>query len=296
LPRERINQCELRPVQLEGADCLYIASNPWLEQLLFNRSLVGTPFSRLCLQSVQAMVAHFTSELKDSSEVAELILLSKGSQYRLGEAMENALGYRPQTNFLAASRKQVAGTEVKVGIDYGSLDAPTKTIVIGDTVASGETICTALEYYLRHHDLERVLLLSLAGSTVGAARIGRFCTERAIELTMVYGLAAFGLSANGFDLSFLHPDTICEDRHEKRAAEVFEGLPISAVGWDFGSQVQAIEKYRALCWVEAKYWGLEGSDLFAAAKRPTRKHQIEHEYAAYRDRLPDVSALLVDGA
>jgi len=240
------------------------------------------------------MVAHFAEELSDPSDVAELVLLSKGIQYRLGDAMENALGYRPQTNFLAASRRQVAGAEVTVEIDYASLDAPAGTIVIGDTVASGETVCTALDYYLRHHRLNRVLLVSIAGSTVGAARIGRFCAEREIELTIVYGLAAFGLAANGFDLSFLHPDTICEDVYKDRAAEVFEELPISAVGWDFGSQVQAIDKYRALCWVEARYWGLEKSELFSVAKQPTLRHQIEREHAAYQEKFPDISALLAD--
>jgi hypothetical protein len=241
------------------------------------------------------MVAHFESELSKPEDVAELVLLSKGAQYRLGEAIENALGYRPQTNFLAASRKKVVGGEVTVVIDYASLDAPVKTAVIGDTVASGETVCTALEYYLRHHELERVVLLSLAGSSVGAARISRFCAERGIELMMAFGLAAFGLADNGFDLSFLHPDTICEDRYRERAAGVFKDLPISAVGWDFGSQVQAVEKYRALSWVEAKYWELDGSDLFAAAKQPTQRRQIVREYPAYRDRLPDISALLADG-
>ena len=295
MPHEKIDQCELRATRLDGVNSLYIASNPWLEQLLFDRSLIGARFSRLCLQSVEAMVAHFERELSNPEDVAELVLLSKGAQYRLGEAIENTLGYRPQTNFLAASRNKVIGGEVTVGIDYASLDAPAKTAVIGDTVASGETVCTALEYYLQHHKLERVVLLSLAGSSVGAARISRFCSDQGIDLMMAFGLAAFGLADNGFDLAFLHPDTICADLYKRRAVEVFKNLPISAVGWDFGSQVQAIEKYRALCWVEAKYWGLDGSGLFVAAKQPTQRRQIEREYPAYRDRLPDISALLADG-
>ena len=240
------------------------------------------------------MTSHFGAELSNEEEVAELMLLSKGAQYRLGEAIENALGYRVQTNFLAASRKMIAENEVKVGIDYASLDAPARTVVIGDTVASGETVCTALDYYLNYHCLERVLLFSLAGSRTGAVRIGKFCAERGIELTIVYGLAAFGLASNGFDLSFLHPDTICDEKYKLQAAEVFKQLPISAVGWDFGSQVQAVEKYRALCWVEARYWGLEESDLFAVAKQPTHAFQIEREHPAYKDRFPVLGDLLAD--
>jgi hypothetical protein len=294
LPVERVDQSLLGAVDVEGSESTYIATNPWLEELLFDRCLTGTRFSRLCLRSTQAMVSHFAADLAAQEDVAELVLLSKGFQYRLAEAMESALGYRPQTNFLATSRKRVAGTEVTVEIDYASLDAPARTLIIGDTVASGETVCTALDFYMRHHHLERVLLLSLAGSGVGAGRIGRFCAERDVELTIVFGLAAFGLAANGFDLSFLHPETICADRHRARAAEVFRQLPVSAVGWDFGSQVQAVEKYRALCWIEAKYWGLEGSDLFAVARRPTDAYQIEREHPAYRDRFPEISALLAD--
>jgi hypothetical protein len=294
VPVEQVDQSSLDAVEVENSESTYIATNPWLEELLFDRSLIGTPFSRLCLLSTRAMVSHFAAELADQENVAELILLSKGFQYRLGEAIESVLGYRPQTNFLATSRKRVVGTEVTVEIDYASLDAPARTLIIGDTVASGETVCTALSYYMSHHRLERVLLLSLAGSAVGARRIGRFCAERGVALTIVFGLAAFGLAANGFDLAFLHPETICADRYRARATEVFGQLPVSAVGWDFGSQVQAVGKYRALCWVEAKYWGLEGSDLFAVARQPTDAYQIECEHPAYRDRFPEVSVLLAD--
>lgn len=292
MPTDEVNKSLLRAIRLEGVENAFIASNSWLEDLLFDRSSVGTAFSQQCFLSSKAMISHFSDELTYSEEIAELILLSKGAQYRLGEAMEGALGYRPQTNFLATSRKEVAGTEVTVEIDYASLDAPAKTLVIGDTIASGATVCAALDCYMRHHQLERVLLLSLAGSGVGATRIGHFCAERGVSLTMVFGLAVFGLAENGFDLAFLNPKTICAEEYRSRATQVFSGLPISAVGWDFGSQVQAVEKYRALCWIEAKYWGLEGSDLFAVAKQPTDAYQIAREYPAYRDRFPEIPELL----
>ncbi|HWO83965.1 MAG TPA: hypothetical protein VNM38_09300, partial [Solirubrobacterales bacterium] len=58
-------------------------------------------------------------------------------------------------------------------------------------------------------------------------------------------------------------------------------------------QAQAIDKYRALCWIEARYWGLEDSELFALARQPSYAYQIEREYPAFKDRFPDIQQLLL---
>lgn len=67
---------------------------------------------------------------------------------------------------------------------------------------------------------------------------------------------------------------------------------VSSVGWDFGSQAQSTTKYKNLCWIEAKYWGLESSDVFRLKERPTDRRLVEREHAAYKSVFPDLADLL----
>ena len=135
--------------------------------------------------------------------------------------------------------------------------------------------------YLRHHDLDRLYVLSYAGALDGARRIAAFCGERGVEVTFLYGLAAFGLAGNGFDLSFLHPATITREEYRQRAAQQFGGRAVSAVGWDFGAQSMAPRKYRELCWVEADHWGLRGAPCFRIAEKPRDLTVLDHERSAW---------------
>jgi hypothetical protein len=95
----------------------------------------------------------------------------------------------------------------------------------------------------------------------------------------------FGLGQNGFDLSFLHPDTVAREAYKERAQTQFDGRPVSAVGWDFGSQAISPGKYRQLCWIEAEMWGLQGAACLEVAQRPQDLSELGHERAAYADWL-----------
>jgi hypothetical protein len=123
-------------------------------------------------------------------------------------------------------------------------------------------------------------VFAIAGSVMGGQAIAKFCSSNGIDLTLAYGLAAFGLGSNGFDLSFLHPDTITNEKYLDHARRVYKDKPISAVGWDFGTQAQATRKYKMLCWLEAEYWGLENDDVFALKEQPSDSRLIEKERAA----------------
>jgi hypothetical protein len=169
---------------------------------------------------------------------------------------------------------------------------PAETLIVGDTVASGTTLCTALELYVQQQRLRRLYVFTIAGSAVGGKRLAAFCRSQGIDLTLVYGLAAFGLAPNGFDLSFLHPETKSRPEYRQRAAEAFRGRPVSSVGWDFGSQAQAILKYRMLCWIEAEYWGLQDDDVFAMKLRPTTTRLIQKELSACGPQLPRIMRAL----
>lgn len=272
----------------DGSPRLYLVHNDPLEELLFDRNLVGAEFRRTCLRSSRCFIAHLADELSPD-ETAELVILSKGLTYQLAEAVSAETGHNLPTNLIATSRTAVAHGTARIEVPYCCFEAPAETLLIGDTVASGETIITALRRFLDVHPLQRVFVISYAGTLVGATRIAEFCAGRGIEATFLYGLAAFGLGDNGFDLSFLHPETVTRARYAERAREQFSGRPVSAVGWDFGSQSMAPLKYRHLTWVESQVWDLSDADCLKVAEAPDDWSELAHERAAYEH------ALLTDG-
>lgn len=267
-----------------NASRLYLVRNRALESMLFNRNLVGADFRRACLESSRRFIGHLTDEYHPD-DTAELMILSKGVVYQLGDAVVRQSGHNLPLNLVATSRVAVSHESARVEVSYAQMEAPAGTLLIGDTVASGETIVAAVGRYLETHPLKRLYVLSYAGSLGGARRIAAFCSARGVRPTFLYGLAAFGLGLNGFDLSFLHPETVTRRAYVDRAAEQFSGKPVSAVGWDFGSQVVSPRKYRRLCWVEAEVWGLHGSGCLAVAERPENWAELAHERAAYEQAL-----------
>lgn len=260
---------------------LWIVENSALESMLFSRNILGHEFSSLCFQASTQFLRHVFDELSERPSVAELVILSKGLTYRLGEAFAHVMGTSLPTNLIATRRASVESDGVSVDTMYERLDAGGSTILIGDTVASGATIVAALAKYRQSHDLDSVYLFSFAGAGVGAAKIDAYCSSVGIELRMFFGLAAFGLADNGFDLSFLDPGTETRDDYRARAHAQFDGSPASAVGWDFGSQVMSPTKYRQLCWMEAEKWGLHGHPAFALELRPTDMSLLAGESSAF---------------
>ena len=293
MPRVDADGSRLSSAGIDGVDNIWIARNAPLEALLFDRSTIGNEFAQLCLRASRHFLDHLRDDLADAARdgLSELLLLSKGYVYGLRQAAAD-LGLELGTDMLATSRTAVSGAHARVEVPYASLDTGARNLIIGDTIASGASMCAALDRYLEARRLDRVFIVSIAGTGQGAKVIVEFCDARGVEASVLLGLASFGLADNGFDLSFLHPDTICDPAYRDRARGAFHGRPVSSPGWDFGSQALAVEKYRALCWVEARYWGLERTDLFAVAKQPTDRRQVQKEYAAFRDRFPDLEGLL----
>jgi len=261
---------------------LYIIRNSYLETLLFDRNVIGLNFKRDCLESAEIFVRHLQDELQDNEDLSELVILSKGLAYQINDAYATITGNNLPINLLSTRRTSVVNdTQVEIDVSYSRIDNPTTSLVIGDTVASGATIVSALESYGAHRSLRSVYVLSFAGSLIGAKRISEYCASKGIRLTILYGLAAFGLAPNGFDLSFLDPATVTEEEYRTRCHQQFGGQPVSAVGWDFGSQWMAPKKYRQLCWMEAEKWGLHGHPSLALELRPADFSLIQGEAAAF---------------
>jgi hypothetical protein len=285
MPVHDLNESHLSELQVEGLTNAFIIENPALEKILFDRNLIGLNFTDACEDSSEYFLRHFEPEIKDVIEdIAEFVLLSKSIYYWMHNAFAKVFNDNLQSNLAATSRVKVESSSAKIAIPYCNFDAPSKNLIIADTIASGATICQALSTYLNCHELDNVFIFSIAGSLIGGKAISKFCHSRNINLTLAYGLAAFGLGSNGFDPSFLHPETITNVKYKKRAAEVFHNKPVSSVGWDFGTQAQAIRKYKMLCWLEAEYWGLQDSEVFRYKEPRLDMRLIEKEYIAYKSK------------
>ena len=284
---------ESQSVLVDGVRDVRLVASSSLEQLLFNRSLMGLDFIRTCRECSYDMLRAVAQELGDRVSIpTELVVLSKGACYQIADAYGRLLGVAPNVSFIATRRERVRGGLAKISVPYQCLGAPTDYLLIGDTIASGSTICAALESYMKRQVVRRVVLFSFAGGLPGIRRIDQFCSARNIEATFVLGLAAFGLGSNGFDLSFLHADTIASDRYRERASQLFDGKPVSSVGWDFGSQGYAPEKYKLLSWIESKYWNLESCPEFAFAEPTGEIGLVAAEHDAFRSKFPDLQTIM----
>lgn len=284
MPNLTIEDSIMRPAPgFSPDDNVYIIENIWLERLLFDRGCVELSFVNACREASTQFLRHFSPELRERGQrLAELMLLSKGRYYFLHNAFENAFGENLQANFLATSRAKVIGSKVDISIPYFNFDAPASELVIGDTIASGASICAAIHAYEQVRKLDAIYVFSIAGTAIGARRIVEFARARDIKAHCAFGLALFGLAENGFDLSFLDPATITRDAYRERASALYGDRAISAVGWDFGTQSQSLAKYSELCYLEAKQWDLVGSDRLPFQRPPADLTLISKERDAYQ--------------
>ena len=281
-----VPESHARMIRLDGDTEVCIVENQPLEELLFDRKLLGVKFRQACLLSTQLFLRHILEELT-SHPVSELMILSKGLAYQLGEAFARETERNLPTNVVATTRVGVEGRTAKVDVPYARFDAGGDRIIIGDTVASGSTLIAVLDEYRLHNELSQVYLISYAGSTLGAKAVMKYCHARQIDLLIMYGLAAFGLGENGFDLSFLHPDTVTSAKYIERAHALYNGQQVSAVGWDFGSQMMAPDKYKRLSWIESRVLGLD-EEIFGGLIPVTSDEEVWRERDAFKLRSRDL--------
>jgi hypothetical protein len=269
-------------VELDDGTLIHVVRNPPLEHLLFDRTIVGAEFEELCSRSTRMFLGHLAPSIAGSDvKLAELMILSKGIYYDLRRQYRDLFGKSLELNLIATKRQSVDGTDVQVIVPYHDYISQASTLIIGDTIASGATISAAIRHYAAQIPLQDVIVLSFAGAGIGAKAIRQTCLELGVNVHFLFALAAFGLGENGFDLSFLHSETITAPEYVDRAHLQFDGRPVSCVGWDFGSQAQAVEKYRALCWAESVHWGLELSDQFKIKEEPQDWSILEREASAF---------------
>lgn len=251
----------LRPLDTDT----YILESPALEAFLFDRTIVGIPL----LDAARDATAHWLAALRDlelldpAGDVAGLTILTGGLYYGLQPAYQAVFGALLPENFIGVRRHLDERRRWFADQHYQSFEAPARTVLIGDTVASGVSVCQGLRTFAQWAaslGLEQVHFFSACGSRIGGQRIRVACAELGLRCTFTHGLAAFGLAAQGWqlpetDLPWLHPDTLTHPRYLERARVAFQDRPVCAIG-DWGLRCKNPRAYLEEWRAEAAFWGL----------------------------------------
>ncbi len=244
----------LRRVAIDGLhDETFILESPAVERLLFGRELVGDAFAHECLLASTDFCSMLYDRL-DTADVSELLILNGGRYYGLAAAYGRVVGRPLAVNELKATRHCDDGTW-RADISYRHYAYKTRTLLVGDTVATGVSARVALEDYFSYHVPEEIIFFTICGGIPGARVIAETCARYGVRLTLVFGLAAFGLADDGTDLPFLHPDTVTAPRYLARAAEVYGGKQVCAIG-DWGERGEDPAAYLANWAATKRKWGL----------------------------------------
>lgn len=201
--------------------------------------------------------------LEANEDVGGLTLLTGGLYYGLQPAWQTVFGAALPENFIGVRRRLGAQGQWVAEDPYESFEAPCRTVFIGDTVASGASALQGLRAFANWagpRGLKRVHFFSACGSGVGGQRIIAAGQALGLEVTFTHGLAAFGMSAQGWqlpdtDLPWLHTATVTAPHHRQRAAAAFQGQPVCAIG-DWGLRCKNPRAYLHEWQAEAAFWGL----------------------------------------
>ena len=252
----------LRPLDTDT----YILESPALESFLFDRTVVGAPL----LNAAREATVHWLAALRDAKlldsaeDVAGLTILTGGLYYGLQPAWQTVFGSLLPENFIGVKRHLDQHKHWFADYQYMSFEAPCRTVLVGDTVASGASVCQGIRVFAEWavpRGLQQVHFFSACGSRIGGQRIRAACAELGLRCTFTHGLAAFGMAEQGWqlpdtDLPWLHPDTVTQPHYHQRAEAAFQGKPVCAIG-DWGMRCKNPKAYLHEWEEEAKYWGIK---------------------------------------
>ena len=173
-----------------------------------------------------------------------------------------ALVGRASVNELKATRRCDDGTW-RADISYRHYAYKTRTLLVGDTVATGVSAQVALEDYFSYHVPKEIIFFTICGGIPGARRDRR--DLRALRGAVDAGLRAGSVRAGRrWDRPALPaPDTVTAPRYLARAAEVYGGKQICAIG-DWASAA----KTRRPTWLTGPRRSAGGTVVGAVALRP----------------------------
>lgn len=211
--------------------------------------------------------------------VVALDILRGGRFYHVHEAWERASGgkSRIETAEVRGSRYQdeADGGKWKCRVyeeTAGGLELirGARTIVIGDTVATGTTLAFVIDWLLEQRGADAgpldVHVFSIAGGDAAIARLegvgGRLAATGG-QLTLTYANCVFGLADNGTDLGF-DGKARWEPRAEREMLELLGDFhrEMKCAVWDWGERFSDIADH--LVPVNAYFAGKPNTPAFIA--------------------------------
>lgn len=220
---------ELSQISGHGLDLppeCYILMSPSLEEILFNRGLVGYPLQlatyRAARTLFEALKDNLMGEYPPTARF-EQVNLAGSDFYQLPSAHAKIYNSGLPRNYVALHREKILGgfdeenrQLFKTEINYTRFEAKGKLLLIGETVATGISAVDAFKIHLPfalEHGLETILLFSIAGSKIGAQRIYQTLrryntnTGQPLRIIFVFGLGLFGLGKDGTAITWRSEDS-----------------------------------------------------------------------------------------
>jgi len=223
-------------------DVLY---NPFCAGISLQNKMqrVGIEFSKL----IQKLC------FKDSVEkktILELVFLSGGLFYNLNYGFKKTFNFSLPQCFLGIARHHVPNTlgDFEAKIDYTNFEALTDNanIVIGDTLATGATLCSGVEYLIKYAQkqnktINSFVFVTLAGSKKGAIAFKNTLKKYGFEnkASIIFANQVFHLMENGTDLRFFGPDAILSADAEKETLKRYGkelGYRFKCAVFDWGTR------------------------------------------------------------
>jgi len=225
-------------------------------EIIYNKNaldIVLSPFLIGRELEIKAVLAsqEFFSQV-DVEEPIELAILQGGKYYHISEAYERVTGNRAVYTELDCKRRYVGG-EWKAFLTHIHLDHLNdgKTLVIGDTIATGVTLQYVLEEILKHAKsinapLEKVVVFTIAGSDACEQRLENIDKEIPVEI--YYSNAKFALADNGTELLFEGAEY-----HPKSKKEIDKKLgwfaqKMKCAIWDWGDRFRYPQEHLHRIW------------------------------------------------
>jgi|GEM_PF-1447863 len=188
----------------------FILYSPALEQILFDRSLVGWELQKSTYRTARALFEALKDNLMQQYPMDsrfEQVNLAGSDWYMLQPAYAKVYNSILPRNYIAIKRFPIPGVFDEYGkqkfateISYKRFEAKGSLCILGETIATGASLVDSLEAHLPYaieNGLKRMLIFTICGSKIGAERVYETIKKFGVEVTFIFGLGIFGLGKDG---------------------------------------------------------------------------------------------------
>lgn len=223
-----------------------VIETPKSYQVLLDPLLVGKQLREKTKESMVEILSH----MEEPKNPLEFAIHTGGPYYQLQDAYYEVFGKNLPRISVGAKRHNNNGTW-EVDVSYKNFEAlnDNPTILVADTIATGSSMVTTLEYLLKYfehnkYSLGEIIVPGFAVARVGAEKISKFCEDRGIDAKFIIGGGLVGLAENGTDMPIIHQYSHVCDNLKTDALKTYGSLAreICCI-FDWGKRNQAFKQH-----------------------------------------------------